>query len=284
MKHNFECDQCSKMYSSRQSRWRHKRNDHIIPAKLHKQQFNLKSIKRKNGGGTTSGKSLQKFLPNLKILQSPDKESLEEEKQDDNRTNSNKELKKLLQKMLQSLNEESGVQEEMEKKIEHQQDIEDIIFEDVTVEERKRFYRLLNELKSRKSRLDNEDFQKIDMLLPQYFKKEYGMQADGWRRQEESFSEQIDKELRRFQQALPLISLEMQMILTFMDKKRILIQDLLRVLERDDTAGLQKMNFRGELTDDEYKELKEDLNSDTIARVLSNSIFESLDSENIKYE
>ena len=81
MKHNFQCNQCSKIYSSRQSRWRHKRNDHVIPAKLYRQQFNLKPIQRKTGGGTASDKGLLKILQNL-VLQSPHKKSLVEEKEE----------------------------------------------------------------------------------------------------------------------------------------------------------------------------------------------------------
>ena len=213
-----------------------------------------------------------------KIL--PLKESSVEEKEKDNK----KDVKKLLQKMLESLDEESEVEEEKEKEIEFQEDTEDKIFEDVTLEERKRFYRLLYELKSRKSHLENEDFQKIDMLLPQYFKKEYGMQADGMQRQKKSFSEQINQELRKFQGELPLISLEMQMILNFMDEKRISIKELLRILKSDEADELlRKKNFRGVITDDEYKELQKDLSKDTVARILPNRRFKSLDSENSKY-
>ena len=40
-------EDCSKMHSSRQSRWRHKRNDYDIPVKLNKQQFNVMQIQRK---------------------------------------------------------------------------------------------------------------------------------------------------------------------------------------------------------------------------------------------
>ena len=121
MKHNFECDQCSKTYSSRQSTWKHKRNDHVILAKLHKQQFNLKPIKRKTGAGTTSDKKLQKILQNLsqiqekysggttsnktlqKILQPSRKYSSEEEKEKDNHVNNKTGIKKFLQEMLPSI-------------------------------------------------------------------------------------------------------------------------------------------------------------------------------------
>ena len=182
------------------------------------------------------------------------------------------------------IRDRESVEEEKEKEIELQEDIEDKIFEDVTLEERKRFYRLLYELKSRESHLENEDFQKIDMLLPQYFKKEYGMQANGMQRQKESFSEQINQELRKFQGELPLISLEMQMIINFMDEKRILIKELLRMLKSEEADELlKKKNFRGLITDDEYQELIKDISKDTIASVLSNRRFKSLDSENSKY-
>ena len=161
------------MYSSRQSRWRHKRNDHVIPAKLHKHQFNLKPIKRKTGAGTNSDKRLQKILQNLsqiqekygggttsnktlqKILQFSCKYSSEEEKEKDNRANNKKGIKKLLEKMLQSLDEESDVEEEMEKEIEFQEDIENKTFEDVTQEDLGKL--LLRELKSCKSLLKREE-------------------------------------------------------------------------------------------------------------------------------
>ena len=52
--------------------------------------------------------------------------------------------------MLQYLDEESEVEEE-EKEIEYQEDIDNEIFEDVTLEERKRFYRLLYKLRSHNS-------------------------------------------------------------------------------------------------------------------------------------
>ena len=112
------------------------------------------------------------------------------------------------------------------------EDIEDERFEYVTLEETKRFYRLLNKLKLRKSRLKIEDFEKIDRILPQYFEKEYeyGMQ-NGIRIKKESFSAQIGEELRALQRELPLLSLEMQIILTFMDKKRWAIQDLLSIMK-----------------------------------------------------
>ena len=242
---------------------------------------NLRHIQRKTGGGTTSNETLQN------ILQSSHDEPTVEEKKVGNHANS-KEVKKILKKMLQSLHEESEESEEEEEKEEKDarsdKDIENEIFEDVTLEEKKRFYKLLNELKSRKSRIKGEDFQKIDRLIPQYFKNEYGIQADGLQREKESFSDQINQELRTFQQELPLISLEMQIILSFMDKKRNVMKDLLQILESSEKEKLlEQKELRGVISKDEYEELKKDLSKDTIVRVLSNRVFKPLDSEYSKY-
>ena len=178
--------------------------------------------------------------------------------------------------------DDSPVQKEEKKEI-HQEDIENKIFEDVTLEERKRFHKLLDEVKSRKSHLEDEDFYKMDMILPQYFKKEYGKKADGLHRQNESYSDQINQELRKFQQQLPFLSLEMQMILNFMDEKRVLIRNLLNLLKynekHDKDKTLLRWKCRGIITDEEYQDLKDDPSKDTITRVLANRTFNSLNSE-----
>ena len=98
--------------------------------------------------------------------------------------------------------------------------------------------------------------------------------------QKDSFSEQINQELRTFQQELPPISLEMQIILTFMDKKRWTIQDLLSIMKSSEKdKSLQKKELQGVISEDEYQELKRDLSMDTITRVLSNRRLKPLDSE-----
>ena len=98
-------------------------------------------------------------------------------------------------------------------------------------------------------------------------------------RENKSFSEQINQELRTFQQELPLISLEMQIILNFMDKKRNLIKNLLRIVETNNDELLGKMHVWNDILEDEYKELKNDLSKDTIARVLSNRKFTPMNSD-----
>ena len=74
--------------------------------------------------------------------------------------------------------------------------------------------------------------------------------------------------------------MEMQIILTFMDKKRCAIQELLSIMKSNEKDKLlEQKNFRGVISDDEYQELKKDLSRDTIARVLSNRRFKPMNSE-----
>ena len=160
-------------------------------------------LRRKTGCGTNSNETLQKILRNLcddqrrtgggrtsnetleKVLQSPQDESALVEKKTNNHKIS-KEVKETLKKMLQPLHEEPEEDENQGEKgddnrTRSEEDIKQEIFEDVTLKERKRFYKLLNELKSRESNLKAEDFQNIDKLLPQYFKDEYEWKdGDNW--------------------------------------------------------------------------------------------------------
>ena len=74
------------------------------------------------------------------------------------------------------------------------------------------------------------------------------------------------------------------MIVTFMDKKRWAIQDLLLIMESskkdsEKDKSLLKKELKGVISEDEYQELKKDLSMDTITRVLSNRRLKPLDSE-----
>ena len=72
----------------------------------------------------------------------------------------------------------------------------------------------------------------------------------------------------------------MQFILTFMDEKRWAIQELLSIMKSSEKDKLlQKKNFQGIISEEEYQELKKDLNRDTITRVLSNRKFKPMYSE-----
>ena len=222
-------------------------------------------------------------------MQSPHEEPEEVKK---HRTN--EDIEKIVQKVLQSLDEKSEDKKTFEdektskanKNEKMIQDIENKIFQEVTLEEKKRFYKLLNELKIRKSRLTIEDFEKIDRILPQYFEKEYKSERDkdGIWIKKGNLSDQIRKELRALQRELPLLSLEMQMILTFIDDKRWTFKSLLSIMESSEKdsekdKSLLKKELQGVISEEEYQELKKDLSMDTITRVLSNPRLNPLDSE-----
>ena len=274
MGRKFICDECSNIYSSRQSRWRHKKNDHAKSVPYCSYTAQRPTVK---GGDLETLK---------KILQSSNKEEEKHRTKED--------IEKILQKILQSLDEKSEDKEtsedeetskdnEKEKMI---QDIENEIFQEVTLEEKKRFYKLLNELKIRKSRLTIEDFEKIDRILPQYFEKEYKSERDkdGIWIKKGNLSDQIRKELRALQRELPLLSLEMQMILTFIDDKRWAFKSLLSIMESSEKdsekdKSLLKKELQGVISEEEYQELKKDLSMDTITRVLLNHKFKPMDSE-----
>ena len=133
-----------------------------------------------------------------------------------------------------------------------------------------------------------EDFEKIDRILPQYFEKEYKYERDKdgiWiSDQRWNLSDQIREELQALQRELPLLSLEMQMILTFMDKKRWAIQDLLLIMESSEKdsekdKSLLKKELQGVISEEEYQELKKDLSMDTITGVLLKRKFKPMCSE-----
>ena len=64
-----------------------------------------------------------------------------------------------------------------------------------------------------------------------------------------------------------------------MDKKRNMIKNLLRIVETNNDELLGKMHVWNDILEDEYKELKNDLSKDTIARVLSNRKFIPMNSD-----
>ena len=90
MDHKFICDECSNIYYSRQSGWRHKKNDHAKSVPYRSYTLQRPTVK---GGDLETLK---------KILQSPDEEPLEEEKHC-----TKEDIEKILQKVLQSLDKKS---------------------------------------------------------------------------------------------------------------------------------------------------------------------------------
>ena len=152
------------------------------------------------------------------------------------------------------------------------------MFEDVTLGDKNKFTLLLNKLKKH---LKEEDFVKIDNLLPQYFKNESKFNDYGWGRTGEDVRDEIGQELRSFQrQGLPLLSLELQILLEFMDKKRQALNDLLAIIKNGDKDdSLERVSLHGVITEDEKRQFMKELSRDAIARVLSNRKFTPMNSE-----
>ena len=91
---------------------------------------------------------------------------------------------------------------------------------------------------------------KIDKLLPWYFENEYKYNHHGWSRAGETISDEIGLELRSFQRTMPLISLELQILLSFMDKKRWALHDLLGIMETGEKDKLlERKSLHGVITD-----------------------------------
>ena len=64
-----------------------------------------------------------------------------------------------------------------------------------------------------------------------------------------------------------------------MDKKRNMIKNLLRIVETNNDESLERMHVWNDILEDEYKELKNNLSKDTIAKVLSNRKFVPMNSD-----
>ena len=91
----------------------------------------------------------------------------------------------------------------------------------------------------------------------------------------ESITDEIRQELRSFQRAIPLISLELQILLSFMDKKRRALHDLLGIMETGEKdKSLELKSLHGVITEDEKRQFKKELNRDSITIVLSNRVFD----------
>ena len=74
---------------------------------------------------------------------------------------------------------------------------------------------------------------------------------------------------------MPLIPLEMQILLLFMDQKRSAVHDLLGMLETETKDKLlERKGLDGVFTEGEKRRFQKKLRRDTITRVSSNRIFD----------
>ena len=87
--------------------------------------------------------------------------------------------------------------------------------------------------------------------------------------------DEILDRLRGLQRFMPLVSLEMQMLLNFMDKKRQALNKLIEIMESKDQSDLlEKMADKGIITDAEKYELMNILNRERITKILSRRVFD----------
>ena len=259
MDRKFICDECPNIYSSRQGRWRHKKNEHAKSVPCHSYTSQCKN--QVKGGDLETNDTLREIMKMLKT-------SKDEPVENNEKT-----------EMEQPWSKKKSVPEKDEEPMKFDNRPRDTaMFEDVTSGDKEKFVLLLNKLKKH---LKGEDFVKIDKLLPQYFKNESEFNHYGWGRTGEAVTDEIGQELRNFQrQAMPLISLELQILLDFMDKKRQALNDLLAIIKNgDEDKSLERVSLHGVITEDEKRQLMKELSRDTIARVLSNRKFTPMNSE-----
>ena len=148
------------------------------------------------------------------------------------------------------------------------------MFENVTLEDKERFLQLLSKLKKNNP---TGDFEKIDELIPQYWNNEFKMNKDWWNnRVGQVIGDEIIEELHRFKGGEnKLRSLEMQIILSFMEKKRKALNDLLQIMEskNGENEMLERRVNQGIITEAEKNELFKNLDMKTIKSILSHRVF-----------
>ena len=236
MDRKFLCDECPKFYSSRQGRWRHKKNEH-----------GTVSSRGKRGGNLETDEFMDKVMQKFKTIEN---ESVEDKTE-----------------MEQPQSEKEDEKFQMNNRPHNT-----VMFEDITLNDREKFTRLLDELKKK---LGKESIEDLDDLIPKYWNNEYEMRNHRWQNIGDVIGEKILERLRGLQRFAPLISLEMQMLLNFMDKKRQALNKLVQIIEsKDQNYLLEKMVLRGIITEVEKNDLRNKLDKETIIKILSRRVFD----------
>ena len=148
------------------------------------------------------------------------------------------------------------------------------MFENITLDDKEKFLQALSKLKENNPR---GDFEKIDELIPQYWNNEFKMNKDWWNnRVGQVIGDKIIEELRGFKGGNKLTFLEMQIIMSFMDKKRKALNDLLQIMEskNGENEMLERKVNQGIITEAEKNELLNNLDTETINRILSHRVFD----------
>ena len=126
MDRKFLCDECPKFYSSRQGRWRHKKNEH-----------GTVSSRGKRGGNLETDEFMDKVMKKFKTIEN---ESVEDKT-------------------------EMEQPQEDEKSRVNNRPHNTVMFEDITLNDREKFTRLLDELKKK---LGKESIEDLDDLITKY--------------------------------------------------------------------------------------------------------------------
>ena len=147
------------------------------------------------------------------------------------------------------------------------------MFENVTLDDKKRFLQSLSKLKKNNPK---DSFERIDELIPQYWNNEFRMTKDWWNnRVGRVIGDKIIEELSRFKDENMLTFLEMQIIISFMEKKRKALNDLLNIMESKNGQNemLERKVNQGIITEAEKNKLLNNLDTKTIKSILSHRMF-----------
>ena len=120
-----------------------------------------------------------------------------------------------------------------------------------------------------------ERFEDLDDIVPEYWNNKAEIRNLRWQRVGDVIGDEILDRLRGLQRFMLLVSLEMQMLLNFMDKKRQALNKLIEIMESKDQSDLlEKMVDKEIITDAEKYELMNSLNRETITKILSRRVFD----------
>ena len=249
----YICNQCHNSYASSQSLWNHKQRCKGKPnaKSTNPRRYSLQHESLMRGGSLKSDETLRKIFGQL--LDNKE-ETVDEEK------------------IVDTDEDDSGSDQTLDTEIDVRP-LATAMFEDITENDKRKFMQLLSELKDN---LKNENFEIIDALIPHYWNNEFRLSKEWWNRPGQAIGEKILQELRGFQRKKPSVSLEMQILLSFMEKKRDALNKMLNAMESDkDKEELLENEFdKGIITEAEKNELLNNLNRDTIRKVLSQRKFD----------
>ena len=251
----YICNQCHQSYASPQSLWNHKkrcknkRRSNLDTKLTDHQRYSIQHKNLRKGGNLNSDETLRKIMD---MLEGKMDDSEEDNEREDDETSG-----KTIDTEIDTTPRDTAM------------------FENVTLDDKERFLQALSKLKENNPR---GDFEKIDELIPQYWNNEFKMNKDWWNnRVGQVIGDEIIEELHRFEGVENMLrSLEMQIILSFMEKKRKALNDLLQIMEskNGENEMLERKVNQGIITEAEKNELLNNLDTETINRILSHRVFD----------